>query len=186
MIDSVAKAAKAVDEAVVLPLGISLSESDGIVTVVNAARDSGDAFSLFFLGCIAAAFAAAIGQTLGGGKGVVAALVLGSPAWGFLMFGALKRAVNSTKVIAKRGVLEIVRGPVGKQVQRLEVKDISSIVSRMSEHRSSTRGGKLTIQRTHSVYVVQTNGKDALLVESLETDAQARFVEKALWRVLRS
>ena len=42
-----------------------------------------------------------------------------------------------------------------------------------------------TVQRTHSLSVNLANGKDALLIEPLDSDSQAKFVEKSLWRALR-
>jgi hypothetical protein len=170
-----------------LPEGIAFTQSGDTVTVVNKHRDLADCFALFFLGLVAISAGAGAGVKLGDDKGLLIGVLVTLPAWGFLWLGALRRIANTRTVIAKPGSLALAIGPIpGGGGRALSAADISSVHVKSFENISSTRGAtKPLIIKTYSVWVKDKSGVDVCLVEPLDSDAQARFLEKALARAVK-
>ena len=172
-----------------LPEGFSLvTAPDGdTVTLVNRHRDGGDIFALGFLTVVVLLFASGIGDRVFGLPGMLGALAVTSPLWGWLALSTLRRAFNRTTVVATPGTLSIRVGPISKAGSaELATDEVGSIQSKHFENRSSTRGGKLLITKTWSVWVHVKNGKELCLAEPLDTEAQARAIERKLDAALRA
>jgi hypothetical protein len=168
-----------------LPEGMSLESAGDVVTIVSRYRDLGDAWSLGFLALVVVLFSIGVGAKAWDALGAGIALAVTSPLWGWLGLGALQRLVNTTRVVVKAGELTFQVRPLARGGPRtLTTKDITSVVVRAFEHQSSTRGGKLLTTKTYSVIAnldaALHKDKELVLLDPLDTDAQARFVERAV------
>ena len=150
------------------------------VVVVNKHRDVGDIFSLFFLGLVVMLFASGIGGKLYDVIGVGGALLITSPLWGWLMVNALKRLVNRTTVTASPGSIAIRVGPIAGGSRTIPYDTLSALHVKQFENRSSTRGGSVLITKTFSVWARLKSGEEVLIAEPLDSEAQAKAIEKEL------
>ncbi len=167
-----------------LPEGFTLEASDERVVLVNKHRDPGDIFALTFLGIIVVLFAGGIGGKIFDLLGAGVGLAVASPLWGWLVVGALKRGLNSTHVVVTPGSLSVRVGPIGRAGSReLTTKDVLSFHVKSFENRSSTRGGKLLVTKSFSLYAKLQDGTELLIADPFDADAQARRLEKAIEKV---
>lgn len=154
---------------------MTIEQADDALTIVDTFHDLADAFSLSFLAVVVVSFAGGIGGKLFDVPGFVGGLALTSPLWGWLVVGALKRVVNTTRITVTKGTISVRVGPIGRKGSReLTGKDVTVSVKGF-ENRSSTRGGKLLIVKTYSIWA-----NDLCLLEPFDTEPEAKDVEKKI------
>lgn len=170
-----------------LPEGIVLNKTDDGVVIVDRHRDQGDIFALFFLGLVVVMFVGMFGNRIYDWVGVLIGLVVTAPLWGWLWLGALRRAVNSTKIVVTPGTVALKIGPVpGGGSDKFDDKDIGQVHTKSFENISSTRGAvKPMIVKSYSVWLRRSNGKEVHLVDELETEQQAQLLAREIQGALR-
>jgi hypothetical protein len=170
-----------------LPDGIALQKNDNGITIVDKHRDQGDIFALAFLGLVVVLFVSMFGNRIYDWVGVVIGLVVTSPLWGWLWLGALRRLVNSTKIIASPGSLALKIGPVpGGGSRSFTDKDVGQVHTKSFENISSTRGAtKPMITKSYSVWLRTSTGSEVHLVDELDSEQQAQFLVREIQHAMR-
>jgi hypothetical protein len=170
-----------------LPEGIALDKTGDGIVIIDRHRDQGDIFALAFLGLVVVLFVSMFGNRIYDWVGVVIGLVVTAPLWGWLWLGALRRAVNSTKIAVSPGAIALKIGPVpGGGSETFGDKDVGQVHTKSFENVSSTRGAtKPMIVKTHSVWLRTSNGKEVHLVDELDTEQQAQFLVREIQAAMR-